>query len=109
MKRREVLLFAAVLLASALLAVLATLSLRQWELSAERRLHEQARDMAAMVAEKIEMAVLKAEEEGLGSLRLVTLDPHFTPEMIETWKAQTPFFERVYLCDRQGRSPTPAG
>jgi len=96
-KRREILIFVAVLLASAILAVLATLSLRQWEVSAERRVHEQARDMAAMAAEKIEMAVLKLEEEGLGSLRLATLDPRFTPEMIETWKTHTSFFDRAYL------------
>ncbi len=102
MKRREVLLFAAVLLASALLAVLAILSLRQWELSAERRLHEQARDMAAMVAEKIEMAVLKTEEEGLGRLRLAAVDRHFGPGMVEAWKAQTPFFDRAYLFGRHG-------
>jgi signal transduction histidine kinase len=106
-KRREVLTFVAVLLASAILAVLATLSLRQWEVSAERRVHEQARDMAAMAAEKIEMAVLKLEEEGLGSLRLIALDPHFTPELVEAWKAQTSFFDRVYLCDRQGKVPYP--
>ena len=103
MKRRDVLLFAAVLLASALLAVLATLALRQWEVSAERRVHEQARDMAVMVAEKIEMAVLKIEEEGVGSLRLAALDQHFGPEIVETWKAQTPFFDQAYLFDRQGK------
>jgi len=102
-KRREVLTFVAVLLASAILAVLATLSLRQWEVSAERRLHEQARDMASMIAEKIETAVLKTEEEGLGSLRLTALDPHFTPEMVDAWKARTPFFDRVYLFDRHGK------
>jgi len=55
------------------------------------------------VAEKIEMAVLKAEEEGLGRLRLAALDPHFAPEMVEAWKAQTPFFDRTYLFDRQGK------
>ncbi len=107
MKQREILIFVAVLLASATLAVLATLSLRQWEVSAERRVHEQARDMAAMAAEKIEMAVLKLEEEGLGSLRLATRDPRFTPEMIETWKTHTSFFDRAYLCDRQGKVPYP--
>jgi hypothetical protein len=85
--------------------VLATLSLRQWEASAERHVHEQARDMATMCVEKIEAAVLKAEEEALGSLRQVVLDPDFAPERperVQAWLTRTPFFEAAYLVDRQG-------
>ena len=85
--------------------MLATLSLRQWEASAERHVHEQARDMATMCVEKIEAAVLKAEEEALGSLRQVVLDPDFAPERperVQAWLTRTPFFEAAYLVDRQG-------
>lgn len=105
MKRHELLLFAAVLVASLVLAVLATLSLRQWEASAQRHVREQARDMATMCVDKIETAVLKAEEEGLASLRRAVLDPDFAPgrpERIRAWNARTPFFESVYLVDRRG-------
>jgi len=62
-KRFGVLTFGAVILATAILAVLGYVSLRQWEASAELPFREQARDMAAMAAEKVEMAILKSEEE----------------------------------------------
>jgi len=55
-KRFAVLTFGAVLLATAILAVLGYLSLRHWEASAELLFREQARDMAAMAAEKIEIS-----------------------------------------------------
>ena len=61
--------------------------------------------MATMCVEKIEMAVLKAEAEGLASLRRVVLDPDFAPgrpERIQAWIARTPFFESAYLVDRRG-------
>jgi hypothetical protein len=61
--------------------------------------------MATMCVEKIEAAVLKAEEEALGSLRQVVLDPDFAPERserVQAWLTRTPFFEAAYLVDRQG-------
>ena len=57
MKRFGVMTFGAVLLATAILTVLGYLSLRHGEASAELLLREQARDMAVMAAEKIEMAI----------------------------------------------------
>ena len=102
MKRRELLLFGAVFLASAILAVLAAVSLRQWEASAQRHVREQARDMAAMTAEKIEMAVLKAEEEGLARLQMAVRDRALLIERMHGWKAETPFFDRVYVFSRGG-------
>jgi signal transduction histidine kinase len=82
--------------------VLGYLSLRHWEASAELLFREQARDMAAMAAEKIEMTILKNEEECLAGLQLLVLEPDFRPEMIEAWKTKTPFVDRVFLVDRQG-------
>src|SRR5688572_12061421 len=107
-KRRDLLIFAAVLLASAILAVLAALSLRQWEASAERHVHEQARDMATMAAEKVEMAVLKGEEEACAGLQLAVLDLHLAPERVDAWKRQTAIFDRAYLFDQRGRLLYPA-
>jgi signal transduction histidine kinase len=102
-----VLTFGAVIAATGILAVLGYLSLRQWQISAELLFREQARDMAAMAAEKVEMAIVKSEEECLGGLRTLVLDPGFRPEvipgMVEGWKAKTPLFDRVYLFDRRGR------
>jgi signal transduction histidine kinase len=46
-----------VVVASAVLAALGWISLRQWERSAEVVVREQARDMAAMAAEKVEMVL----------------------------------------------------
>jgi signal transduction histidine kinase len=102
MRRFAALTFGAVLLATAILAVLGYLSLRHWETSAELLFREQARDMAAMAAEKIEMTVLKSEEECLTGLQLLLGEPDVRPGMIEAWKGKTPLVERVYLVDRQG-------
>jgi signal transduction histidine kinase len=107
-KRRELLLFGAVFLASAILAVLAALSLRQWEASAQRHVRDQARDMATMTAEKIEMAVLKAEEEGLARLQSAVRDRALLPERMDAWKAETPFFDRAYVFSRGGARLYPA-
>ena len=59
--------------------------------------------MANMAAEKVEMAVLKGEEEACAGLQLAILDPHLAPERIEAWKRQTPIFDRAYLFDRSGK------
>ena len=107
MKRYAALTFGAVLLATAILAVLGYLSLRHWEASAELLLREQARDMAAMAAEKIEMTVLKVEEECLSGLQLLVREPDLRPEVIDAWKAKTALIDRVYLVDRQGRLTHP--
>ena len=109
MGRLGVLTFGAATLAAAILAVLGYLSLRQWEASAELVLREQARDMAVMAAEKVEMTVLKAEEECLGALQAVLLDPAFRPEMLAPWVAKTSLVERAYVLDRQGRLLYPQG
>jgi Histidine kinase-, DNA gyrase B-, and HSP90-like ATPase len=108
-KRFAVFTFGAVLLATAVLAVLGYLSLRNWEASAELLVREQARDMAAMAAQKIEMTVLKNEEDYLSALQRLVLDPSFRPELIDAWKATRPLVDRVYLVDRPGRLLYPPG
>jgi signal transduction histidine kinase len=102
-KRFAALTFGAVLPATAILAVLGYLSLRHWEASAELLWREQARDVATMAAEKIEMTILKSEEECLAGLQLLVLEPDFGPEMIEAWKTKNRLVDRAYLVDRQGR------
>jgi signal transduction histidine kinase len=107
-RRGGLLAFAAVTLAAAVLATLGYLSLRQWEASAELVLREQARDTAAMAAGKMDMTVLKAEEECLGSLQAVLLDPASGPGAVASWLGRTPLVERVFLLDREGRRRYPA-
>jgi len=101
--------FGAVIAATAVLAVLGYVSLRQWQASAELLFREQARDMATMAAEKVEMAILKTEEECLSSLQLILMDPAFRPESLEAWSRENPFFDHVSLMDRGGRVLYPPG
>jgi signal transduction histidine kinase len=100
--------FGAVTAAAAILAVLGWVSLQRWQASTDLLWREQARDMAAMAAEKVEMAVLKVEEECLSGLQALVLDAGFRPEMLDTWQAKNPLFDRVHLFDRQGRLLHPA-
>jgi signal transduction histidine kinase len=59
----------AVVVAAAVLAALGWVSLRQWERSAELAFREQARDMAAMAAEKFEMVLRGAPSDVVARLR----------------------------------------
>ncbi len=109
MNRARLFTFGAVIAATAVLAVLGYVSLRQWQASAELLFREQARDMAAMAAEKVEMAILKTEEECLSSLQAILMDPAFRPESIEAWSRKNPLFDRLALVDGQGRVLYPPG
>ena len=66
--------FAAVVVAAAVLAALGWVSLRQWERSAELVVREQARDMAAMAAEKVEMSLRGAPDDVIVRLRAAARD-----------------------------------
>ena len=109
MSRGRLGIFGAVIAATAVLAVLGYVSLRQWQASAELLFREQARDMATMAAEKVEMAILKTEEECLSSLQLLLMDPAFRPESLDTWSRKNPLFDRVILLDRGGQVLYPRG
>ncbi|HTY79824.1 MAG TPA: HAMP domain-containing sensor histidine kinase [Candidatus Bathyarchaeia archaeon] len=109
MSRARLLIFGAVLAATAVLAVLGWVSLRQWQASAELLFREQSRDMATMAAEKVEMAVLKAEEECLSSLQMILVDPVLRPEALDEWRRRNPIFDRLTVVDRQDRVLYPAG
>jgi signal transduction histidine kinase len=58
-----------VVAAAAVLAAVGWISLRQWERSAALVVREQARDMASMAAEKIDMVLRDVPEETLARLR----------------------------------------
>jgi len=101
--RLPLLIFGAVFAAALVLAALGYLSLRRWEQAAERQLREQARDAAVMAAEKVEMAVVRAEQDGVADLQAGVLDPTFGPAVVEAWRSRHPLFDAVYLCGRDGR------
>jgi signal transduction histidine kinase len=107
--RARLFIFGAVLAATVVLAVLGYVSLRQWQASAELLFREQARDMVTMAAEKVEMAILKAEEECLSSLQVLLMEPTLRPEALEEWSRKNPIFGRITLIDRQGRVLYPPG
>ena len=102
-RRAPLLIFGAVLAAAVVLAALGYLSLRRWEAAAELQLREQARDTAAMAAEKVEMAVVRAEQEAIASLQAIVGAPDPGPGSLEAWRARNPLFGALYLCDREGR------
>ena len=74
-RRAPLLIFGAVFAAAFVLAALGYFSLRRWEAAAELQLHEQARDTAAMAAEKVEMAVVRAEQDAIAALQAAALAP----------------------------------
>jgi signal transduction histidine kinase len=104
----KILVFGAVFGAAAVLAVLGYLSLRRWEAAAELQLRVQARDTAVMAAEKLEMALARAEQDGLAALQAAALGSSVTTAAVDAWKARHPLFDRVYVFDRQGRLLYPA-
>src|SRR2546423_6006874 len=68
--------FVAVVVAAAVLAALGWISLRQWERSAELVARDQARDMATMAAEKIEMVLRGVPDDVIARLRTAGRDVH---------------------------------
>jgi signal transduction histidine kinase len=103
------LIFGAVFAAAFVLAALGYFSLRRWEVAAERELRGQARDTAAMAAEKVEMALVRAEQDAIAALQAAALAPDFGAAAVEGWKARHALFDAVYVLDRQGRVLYPVG
>jgi signal transduction histidine kinase len=98
----------AIVLPAAILGVFGYVSLRQWETSAELLFREQARDLASMTTEKVEMLLLRTEDEILGRIEAIVRRPGFTPDALREVVATAPFVERLCLVDRQGRLLFPA-
>ena len=67
--RVSALAFLAIVAPAAIVAALGYVSIRQWEASSELLYREQARDMATMAAEKVEMTLRRAEDAFLDRLR----------------------------------------
>jgi signal transduction histidine kinase len=86
-----------------IVVLLGYVSLRQWEASSDLLFREQARDMASMAVEKVEMMVRHAEDAFLDRLQasLAAGEPFEAalPELV----AQAPLVRRLYLVDRRGQ------
>ncbi|MGH7276998.1 MAG: sensor histidine kinase [Candidatus Rokuibacteriota bacterium] len=86
-----------------IVAVLGWVSLRQWEVAADLLFREQARDVAAMAAEKVEMMLRHAEEAFLDRLQALLSSGGATDRALDEAAAQSPLIRRLYLVDRSGR------
>jgi signal transduction histidine kinase len=98
----------AIVVPAVIVAALGYVSLRQWERSAELLFREQARDVASMAADKIEMLLRQSDDELLARLQALVEGGDLRPETLEGFARQTPLVQRVYLFDRAGRLRYPA-
>jgi signal transduction histidine kinase len=107
LSRPAILALAAVVASAATVAVLGYLSLRQWESSAELLFREQARDMASMTVDKIEMVVRQADDEILSRVEnaLGASDGH---QALNRLRGETRLLQRLSLVDRAGRALYPS-
>jgi signal transduction histidine kinase len=93
----------AIVLPALILAVLGYLSLRQWEASAELLFKEQARDMASMAAEKVEMVLRRAEDKILDRIHSTLRASDVAPGAFQRLLDTLPLIQRLSLFDRRGR------
>jgi signal transduction histidine kinase len=105
--RRPALALAAIIVPAAIVAVLGYVSLRHWATSAELLFREQARDMAVMAADKIQMVVRQTDDEILAGVQAALADRH--PDGLAGVQAQLPSVESLYVFDRAGRLLFPRG
>src|SRR5713226_6036585 len=80
-----------VVVAAAVLAALGWVSLRQWERSAELVFREQARDMAAMAAEKIERVLRDAPRDVVARLQSAAAARDVRPDAFKAVLTESPF------------------
>jgi signal transduction histidine kinase len=97
----------AVVVPAMIVAGLGWVSLRQWEASAELLFREQARDMAAMAVDKIQMVLRQSEDAALADLQArVVAGPRASA--LDEFLARAPLVQRLYLFDRRGHLVYPA-
>src|SRR5439155_12022938 len=87
----------AIVAPAAVVAVLGYVSIRQWEASSELLYREQARDMAAMAAEKVEMTLRRAEDVFLDRLQAALRSGAPPERAVDQLMADSPLIRRLYL------------
>jgi len=90
-------------LPAATVAVLGYVSLRQWQRSAELLSREQARDVATMAADKVDMVLRAVEDDALARLQAALAGGRALEAALDDFVAATPIVERLYVLDREGR------
>jgi signal transduction histidine kinase len=106
--RLSALTLAAIVAPAAIVAVLGYLSLRQWQASAELLFREQARDVASMAAQKVDMMLRHAEEAFLDRLQTQLAAGDDRAPALDRLVADAGVVGRLYLVDRDGRLRYPA-
>jgi signal transduction histidine kinase len=92
----------AIVAPAAVVAILGYVSIRQWEASSELLYREQARDMAAMAAEKVEMTLRRADDAFLDRLQAALRSGPVSERAIDALVAASPLIRRLYLVGQRG-------
>ena len=99
----------AIVAPAAIVAVIGYVSIRQWESSSELLYREQARDMATMAAEKVEMTLRRAEDAFLDRLQAVLRTEASPERAVDALLGESPLVRRLYLVGRRGELVYPRG
>jgi signal transduction histidine kinase len=92
----------AIVAPAAIVAVLGYVSIRQWEASSELLYREQARDMAAMAAEKVEMTLRRTQDAFLDRVQAALQAGPPSARAIDGLLADAPLIRRLYLIGPRG-------
>jgi len=92
----------AIVAPAAIVAVLGYVSIRQWEASSELLYREQARDMAAMAAEKVEMTLRRTQDAFLDRVQAAVQAGPPSERAIDGLLADAPLIRRLYLVGPRG-------
>jgi len=92
----------AIVLPAATVAVVGYVSLRQWQRSAELLFRQQARDVAAMAADKVDMLLRATDDEALARLQATLATDGATEAALDRLVATTPIIQRLYAIDHDG-------
>ncbi len=106
--RLSALILAAIAAPAVVVAVLGYLSLRQWQTSAELLFREQARDVAAMAAQKVDMMLRHADDAFLDRLQAQLAAGDDQPPALDRLVRSSGLVGRLYLVERNGRLRYPA-
>ena len=92
----------AIVAPATIVAVLGYVSIRQWEASSELLYREQARDMATMAAEKVEMTLRRTEDGFLDRLQAALRTEVSPARAVDALLVDSPLIRRLYLVGRRG-------
>ena len=93
---------AAVVLPATIVAVLGWVSLRQWERAADLLVRQQARDMASMAVEKVEMVLRHAEDSFVDRLQAVLTTRGVDAPALDRLVAEEPLVRALVLVTPRG-------